>query len=124
MSSGEVPGERRHARSQRCPSKLGGKAAALEAFRRPELTDDGGGVLVLSVDGEVEAADVGGGEFAGKIGEGSAKLGESVEGGLADDGDGIIRGKVVAIVFESDEAERVDEAVGGVARDDVDLVVD
>src|ERR1700686_5150195 len=51
----------------RCPSKLGDKAAALETLRRPELTDDGGGVLVLSVDGEVEAADVGGGEFAGKI---------------------------------------------------------
>ena len=40
----------------------------LKIFGRTELTNDGGGVLVLGVDGVVEAADVGGGEFAGEIG--------------------------------------------------------
>ena len=30
----------------------------------------------------------------------------------------------MAIVFESDEVERVDEAVGGIAGDDVDFMVD
>jgi hypothetical protein len=41
----------------------GGKA--LQALGPPEGADDGGDVLVLAVDGVVEAADVGGGEFAG-----------------------------------------------------------
>jgi len=79
---------------------------------------------VLGVDGVVEAADVGGGEFACEIGEGGAKLGESGERGLADDGDGVVWGEVMAIVFEGNEAEGVDEAVGGVAGDDVDLTID
>jgi hypothetical protein len=49
----------------------------LKAFGLAEGADDGGRVLVLGVDGVVETADVGGGEFAGEIGEGSAELGES-----------------------------------------------
>jgi len=79
---------------------------------------------VLGVDGVVEAADVGGGEFACEIGEGGAKLGESGERGLADYGDGVVWGEVMAIVFEGNEAEGVDEAVGGVPGDDVDLTID
>jgi len=89
-----------------------------------EGADDYGGVLMLGVDGEVEASDVGGGEFAGEIGEGGAKLGESGERGLADDGDGVVWREVMAIVFEGDEAEGVNEAVGGVAGNDVDLTID
>src|SRR6266436_5523611 len=98
--------------------------SGLEAFGLAEGADDGGGVLMLGVDGVVEAADVGGGEFAGEIGEGGAKLGELREGGLADDGDGVVGREVVAVVGEGDQAEGVDEAVGGVAGDDVDLMVD
>ena len=97
--------------------------SGLESFGLAEGADDGGGVLMLRVDGEVEAADVGGGEFAGEIGEGGAELGESSEGGLADDGDGVIGREVVAVVSEGDEAEGIDEAVGGVAGDDVDLMI-
>src|SRR5258708_29190792 len=95
----------------------------LEDFGLAEGADDGGGVLMLRVDGVVEAADVSGGEFAGEIGEGGAKLGESGEGGLADDGDGVVGREIVAVVFEGDEAEGIDEAVGGVAGDDVDLMI-
>jgi hypothetical protein len=35
----------------------------LQSFGRTELSNDGGGGLVLGVDGEAEAADVGGGEL-------------------------------------------------------------
>jgi hypothetical protein len=98
--------------------------SGLESFGLAEGADDYGGVLMLGVDGEVEASDVGGGEFAGEIGEGGAKLGESGERGLADDGDGVVWREVMAIVFEGDEAEGVNEAVGGVAGNDVDLTID
>ena len=74
--------------------------SGLESFGLAEGADDGGGVLMLRVDGEVEAADVGGGEFAGEIGEGGAKLWKSDKGGLADDGDGIVGREVVSVVFE------------------------
>ena len=97
---------------------MGSEAAGLA-----EGADDGGGVLVLGVDCVVEAADVGSGEFAGEIGEGGAELGKLGERGLADDGDGVVGRKVVAVVFEGDEAEGVDEAVGGVAGDDVHLMI-
>src|SRR5450755_847286 len=63
------------------------------------------------------------GDFAAQFGECRAKLGELFEGGLADDGDGVVGRKVVAIVFEDYEVERVDDAIGGVARDDVDFMV-
>ena len=101
-----------------------GKAAALEAFGGTKLTNDGGSVLMLGVDGVVEAADVGGGEFAGEIGEGGAELGKLHECGLADDGDSIVGREVVAVVGEGDEAKGVDEAVRRVAGDDVDLMID
>src|SRR5216684_7388990 len=83
----------------------------LQAFGLAEGADDGGGVLLLGVDGVVEAADIGGGEFAGEIGEGGAELGESRESGLADDGDSVVGREVVAVVFEGDETKRVDEPV-------------
>jgi hypothetical protein len=78
--------------------------SGLEAFGLAEGADDDGGVLVLGIDGEVEAADVSGGEFAGEIGEGGAEVWESGECGLADDGNGVVWRKVMAIVFEGDEA--------------------
>src|SRR5882762_7058998 len=94
----------------RARSKMIGRRevkSGLESFGLAEGADDYGGVLMLGVDGEVEASDVGGGEFAGEIGEGGAKLGESGERGLADDGDGVVWREVMAIVFEGavDEAE-------------------
>ncbi len=78
-----------------------------------EGADHGGGVLVLGVDGVVEAANVGGGELSGKVGEGGAELRETRERGLANYGDGVVRREVVAVVSEGDEPEGVDEAVGG-----------
>jgi hypothetical protein len=96
----------------------------LEVFGSTELADDGGGVLVLGIHGAVEAADIRGGEFAGEIGKGGAELGELHEGRLADDGDGVVRREVVEIVREGHEPEGVDEAVGGVAGDDVHLMID
>ena len=87
------------------------------------MAHNGGSVKVPRVDGVVEAAHVGGGEFAGEIGKGGAELGESFESGGANDGNSVIRRKVMAVVFESDQAERINQAVGGIAGDDVDLMI-
>ncbi len=89
-----------------------------------EGADDGDDVLMLGVHGVVEATHVGGGEFASEVGEGGSELRELREGGLPDDGDSVVGREVVAVVFEGNEAEGVDEAVGGVAGDDVDLMID
>jgi len=56
------------------------RGTALEAARLAEGADDGDGVLVLGVDGVIEAADVSGGEFAGEIVKSGAKLGKLREG--------------------------------------------
>src|SRR5467141_2553508 len=98
--------------------------SGLESFGLAEGADDYGGVLMLGVDGVVEAADVGGGEFACEIGEGGAKLGESGERGLADYGDGVVWGEVMAIVFEGNEAEGVAVAVGRAPGGDGDFASD
>src|SRR5712671_5263406 len=96
----------------------------LQAFGLTEGSDDGGGVLVLGIDGVVEAADVGGREFTSEMGEDAAELRKTRERGLAHDGDSVVRREVVAVVFEGNEVERVDEPVGGVAGDDVHLMID
>jgi len=79
---------------------------------------------MLGVHGIVEVADVSGGELTGKIGEGGTKLGKSRESGLADNGNGVVGREVVAVVFEGDESEGIDEAIRGVTRDDVNLMFD
>ena len=91
---------------------------------RTEGAHDGGDVLVLGVDGIVKTTHVRGGEFASEIGEGGAELRELREGRLADDGNSVVRREIVAVVFEGDEAEGINEAVGGVAGDDVNLMID
>src|SRR5712664_3850736 len=104
--------------------KAAGIKLPLQAFGLAEGSDHGGGVLVLGIDGVVEAADVGGGKFAAEIGEGAAKLRKTRERGLSHDGDSVVGREVVAIVGEGNEAEGVDEPVGGVAGDDVHLMID
>jgi hypothetical protein len=96
----------------------------LEAFGLAEGANDGGSVKVLRIDGVVEAAHVGGGEFASEIGKGGAELGESFESGAANDGNRVIGRKVMAIVFKGDQAKRINQAVGGIAGDDVHLMLD
>ena len=53
-------------------------------------------------------AHFGGSEFAREIGEGGAELRKFFQRGTANDGDGVIGREIVAIVFEREEAERVD----------------
>src|SRR6266436_1937647 len=79
---------------------------------------------MLGVHGVVEVANVSGGELTGEIGEGGTKLGESRESGLADDGDGVVGREVAAVVLEGDKSKGIDEAIRGVARDDVNLMID
>ena len=100
------------------------RSRPLEAVGLAEGADDGGGVLVLGIDGVVEAADVGGGEFSGEIGQRGAELGKSGESGLANDGDGVVGREVVLVVDERNEVERLNEPVRGVACNDVHLFVD
>src|SRR5580693_9116779 len=95
-----------------------GDGGQLEAVGGAEGTYDSGDVLVLGIDGVVEAAHVDGGEFAGEIGEGGAELRELLEGGLADDGDSVVGREIVAVILECEETEGIDKAVRGVAGDD------
>src|SRR4029077_779463 len=94
----------------------------LEPAGCAESVHNGGGVLGLGIDGVVETTHVGSGKFASQVGEGGAKLWESSERGLADDGDGVIGREVVAVVFQGEETEGVDEAIGGIAGDDINLM--
>jgi len=96
----------------------------LETLRRTELAHNRNGILMKSIDRVIQVAHVGGGEFAGEISEGGAELGEAGESGLANDGDGVVGRKVVAVVGECDKAEGVDEAVRGIAGDNVDLMIE
>jgi hypothetical protein len=93
-------------------------------LRLAECADDSGSVLMLGVDGIVQAAHVSSGDFSGEIGEGGAKLGKPRKCGLADDGNGVVRRKIVKVVGEWDETQRVNEAVCGVARNDVHLMIE
>src|ERR1700733_12591208 len=96
----------------------------LEVFGGAEGADYGGGVVLVGVYFGVHVAHVGGGDFSGEVGESCAQRREFGEGFAADDGDGIVRGEIVAIVGEANEMERVDEAVGGIAGHDVYLFID
>src|SRR5437867_1307796 len=72
----------------------------------------------------IQVAAGGGRGFAGEIRGGGAERGEAGESGLANDGDGVVGRKVVAVVGEGDKAEGVDEAIGGIAGDNVDLMIE
>ncbi len=86
--------------------------------------DDRGDIALIGVDLSIEAAHIGGGEFVVEISESGAEFGKFFEGVVADDGDGVVRREIVAIIFEGDEMEGVDQAVRGIAGDDVDLMID
>ena len=89
-----------------------------------EGADYGGGVVLVGVDFGVHVAHVGGRDFSGEVGEGRAEGREFGEGIVADDGDGVVWREIVAVVGEADEVKRIDEAVGGIAGDDVDFFID
>ena len=80
--------------------------------------------MMEGVERIIQAAHVGGGNFPGEIGEGGAKLRKPRESGLPNDGDGIVGRKIVEVVGERNETQRINEAVGGVAGDDVHLMVE
>ena len=95
-----------------------------EGFGGAEGADYGGGVALAGVDFGIELAHFLGGDFVGEIAEGGAELREFFEGVAADDWNGVVGRKVVFVVDQRDEVEGVDEAVGGIAGDDVDFIVD
>src|SRR6266699_4756905 len=81
----------------------------LETLSRTELAHNRNGILVQSINRVIQVAHVGGREFAGEISEGGAKLREAGESGLANDGDGVVGRKVVAVVGEGDNVDLVIE---------------
>src|SRR6202011_780576 len=97
---------------------------ALKIMCFAEGANGGRGVLMLRVNGVIEAANVGGSELAGKFRERAPKSRKFSEGGLADDGDSVIRRKIVEIVLQSDQAEGIDLPVGGSAGDDIHLMIE
>ena len=101
-----------------------GDGGQLKAMGGAEGTYDSGDVLVLGIDGVVEAAHVGGGESSGEISEGGTELRKLHEGGLANDGDSVVGREIVAVILECEETEGIDKAVSGVAGDDVYLMID
>src|ERR1700687_242451 len=97
---------------------------ALKIMCFAEGANGGSRVLMLRIDGVIEAANVGGSELAREFGERGAKLGKFSERGLADNGDSVIGRKIMKVVLESDQAEGVDLPVGGVASDDIHLMIE
>lgn len=95
---------------------------SLKMVGAAEVADDGGDVALGGIHLGVEMAHVGSGNFSGEIGEGGAELRKLREGRLADDGDGVVRRKVMAVVFESEDGKSVESAIGGIAGDDVHLM--
>ncbi len=102
----------------------GGGEYRLQGFEGAENANYGGRVALAGVDFGVEVAHFLGGDFVGEIGEGGADLREFFEGVAADDWNGVVGREVVFVVDKGGEVEGVDEAVGGIAGDDVDLFVD
>jgi len=96
----------------------------LQIFGGTEGADYSGGVVLVGVNFGVHVAHVGDGDFSGKVGEGCAKRRKFRERVFANDRYGVVGREIVTIVGEADEMERIDEAVGGIAGDDVDLFVD
>jgi len=80
--------------------------------------------VLVGVDFGVQVAHVGDGDLSGEVGESGAKRWKFRERVLTNDRYGIVWREIVAVVREADQMERVDEAVGGIAGDDVDLLVD
>src|SRR5690242_827597 len=99
------------------------RASALETVGLAEGAYGCGRVLMLGIHGIVEAADVGGGEFAGEVRESGAELGKLRERGLADDGNGIVGREIMMVVSKGDESEGINQPIRGIAGDDVHLVV-
>src|SRR3954454_21513348 len=63
-------------------------------------------------------------DFAAQLGEGLAQRRKSGERIAPHNGHGVVRRKIVAVVSEPYEVKSVDQAVSGVAGDDVDFLVD
>ena len=87
-----------------------------------ELSDDFGGVAVLAVDGLVHAAHVGGGDAASQGVEGELDFWRAAQRFLADEGDGLVRREVMAVVLQNRKIKLLNGTVGGVAGDHVDLI--
>ena len=88
-----------------------------------EIANYRGYVALFAVDQVVEMTHVRAGDFTAKVGKSGAKLWVLVERGLTHDGHGVVGRKVVAIIFEDHEVERIDDAIGRITGNNVDLVI-
>src|SRR5579872_328481 len=99
------------------------ETSALQSFGFQEGANDCGHVAVLAVHGIDQVAHIVVGNFPGKLTESIANLRMLGEHVFANDGNRLVGRKVMAVVFKDEEVKRGDQAVGGVARDEVNLVI-
>ena len=95
--------------------------ALLEGVGEAEFADDLGGVAVVAIHGVVEPAHVGFGDFSREGVEDGAQFRVLCQDLGAHYGNCFVGREVVAVIFERDEIEGIDQAVGGVSGDDVNL---
>ena len=88
-----------------------------------EIADNGGDVPLFRIHQIIEMSHVSAGHLAPEFGEHGAKLRKLLECILANDGDGVIGRKIVAVVFQDNQMQGIDDPIGGVARYDVDFVI-
>src|ERR1700751_3196182 len=81
-------------------------------------------IALVGIHFGVEMAHFVGGDFPAKAGERGTKLRKSRQGLSPHDGYGIIGRKIMAIIFKDGEMQRIDQSIGGIAGDHVDLLID
>jgi hypothetical protein len=100
------------------------KSESDEGFGVEEITDYGGDVLMLGVNGVVEGLHVGRGDFAGEQLEGGADFWMRGEDFRADDGDGVVGREIVFVVGEDGEVAGGKKAIGGIPCDEIHLIIE
>src|ERR1700688_608180 len=87
------------------------------------LADHRGYVALLPIDKTVQVAHVLPADFAAQFRQRSPQLRKFFKRGSADDGHCVVWRKIVAVIFQDHQMQRVDDAVGGVASHNVNFVI-
>ena len=95
--------------------------SVLQAVGLPETACYGGRVLLLVASTAAFIWRIAASEILPPRASRASRRPECWRKAAARDGDGLVGREVVAVVFENDHAQGRDEAVGGIAGDDVNL---
>src|SRR5262249_28352853 len=104
-----------------CGSPSRRRQRVLQAFCLAEFPYHGRRLLVQSVHSVVHTPHIGGGHFSGKFRQRRAQFRKPLQRGLARDGYGVVRRKIVCIVLQRHQIQRFDQAVGGISGGNVHL---